>query len=74
MYLSTFLKNEYLTSTHYIFRVLGVLEYWSTVLDPNPGIYFGYLVYLSTWSTVLDPNPAVYEYKCIGLADLNQAV
>ena len=38
MYLSTFLKNEYLTSTctWYIFGVLGVLEYLSTVLDPNP--------------------------------------
>ena len=36
MYLSTFLKNEYLTSTctWYIFVVLGVLE--STVLNPNP--------------------------------------
>ena len=41
MYLSTFLKNEYLTSTctWYTFGVLGVLEYLvnSTVLDPNPG-------------------------------------
>ena len=42
MYLSTFKKNEYLTSTctWYIFGVLGVLE--STVLDPNPDIYCEY--------------------------------
>ena len=42
MYLSTFNKNEYLTSI----LVLGIhLEYlvnlstWSTVLDPNPDVY-----------------------------------
>ena len=38
MYLSTFKKNEYLTSTctWYILGYLVYLSTWSTVLDPNP--------------------------------------
>ena len=38
MYLSTFLKSEYLTSTctWYIFGVLGVLEYLVNCTSPQP--------------------------------------